>query len=361
MYLGNGPFGDNVVSVFWNMNTYLNQRHFLFSIGITLFVTICLITVINKPVPFRSRVFLGVLIGLLPFWNSAVYIATLIISFGIGIQSDRKRWASYIPMVVPALLIALPQIVFIGTYTQHAFKFNPGFLVTDSFVSWLFYWVRNFGISLVTVPLGIYFSTKKSRILVLPFLLLFLVANLFQFSFEMASNHKFINMMILFANLYSAFCIVFLWKHGVAVKIVTGVFLFFLIVSGVLDLLVVKNDVKATIVDYPGNPFMSWVVNRTKPTDIFVTNGDIYDPVTISGRKTTTGRAHTAFTYGIDTKEDVLLQREVLEGLIEVPNKYIAVYVDTHIPTQQIVVNTERLRDLYQTVYADTSVTVYHK
>jgi len=161
--------------------------------------------------------------------------------------------------------------------------------------------------------------------------------------------------MIIIANIYSAYCIVRLWNQTFVLKGIACIIIFFLIISGVIDFFVIKNDVLAKISDYRVDTFMSWIATNTKPDAVFITNGDIYDPVTISGRKTVTGREYFSYVYGIDSTKDFELRRKVLAGVEEVDNVYIAVYSDRNIPM------SERLQRMYATVYADETVTVYHK
>ncbi len=360
-YLGDGPFGQSIVSIFWNLNTYLNQRHFLFAVAISLFITICIVRTRGILVPLGSRIALGIMIGLLPFWNSPIYLITLGMCIGIIIQMKRTHWMSYIPVLIPAILLAIPQVLYIGSHTGQSVIVSPGFLARESFPAWLFYWVRNFGVSILTMPLGVYVAKKESRVLVLPILALFVAANTFQLASQMFDNHKLFNVMIICMNLYSSYLIVWLYKKSIVMKSIACIFLFFLTISGVLDIFVVKNDVKTVVTDYPSNAFMSWVLKNTKSDAVFVTNGDIYDPVTIVGRKTLTGRPHLAFLYGIDTQTDFARRDKLLAGSESARDIYIALYSSSDTPTQTVKTDHEQLRKMYRMIYTDHSVVVYSK
>jgi len=104
---------------------------------------------------------------------------------------------------------------------------------------------------------------------------------------DMTENHKFINLALLIGSVLSAGCISRLVEKRGKVGIVLSIAaLVLLSISGVIDLMVIKNDFQYPVADFGASPFMRWIRDETRPDSIFLSYRDIFDPVTLSGRKT---------------------------------------------------------------------------
>ena len=82
----------------------------------------------------------------------------------------------------------------------------------------------------------------------------------------------------------------------------------------VFHLLVVKNDVRAIVPDYRSSNLARWAQERIPKSSLIFTNGDIYDPLSISGRRTFLGRSHYIYQYGGDPSKRIGQRQKVLLG-----------------------------------------------
>jgi hypothetical protein len=76
------------------------------------------------------------------------------------------------------------------------------------------------------IPLGFIIAAKNEKKILLSFLSLFIIGNLFQFSPEIAANHKFFNFFIIAGGMFSAYFLHFLWKKNNSLKPFVIVFTF---------------------------------------------------------------------------------------------------------------------------------------
>lgn len=232
IYFGDGPFGKSIVSIFWNLNTYVNQRHFLFALGFGLICAHIFHNSITHKKVTIPWLFLACVVGLLPFWHTSVFLAVMsmaVVTIGILLLL-KKEWKSMVFFVIVAGFIAMPQLLFIKHYQSVQFAFfNSGFLVADRLTikTFITYWFYNLGISIFLIPIGIYLAKKKERLFFIPIVILFLLPNIFQLSPQMFDNHKFFNMFILLANIYTAYALYLLLKKKFSLKYLRLLFYFF--------------------------------------------------------------------------------------------------------------------------------------
>src|SRR5581483_1294733 len=134
--------------------------------------------------------------------------------------------------------------------------FHPGYLIFDQLTpqKFIWYWFNNLGLHFIFIPIGFLIAGKKAKKILLCFLALFIVGNLFQFSVEIAANHKFFNYFMIIGAMFSAYSITYLFKRSDFLKPLTVAVVFFLIFSGVIDFFPVYNDSKIALTDYPKDP-----------------------------------------------------------------------------------------------------------
>jgi len=128
------------------------------------------------------------------------------------------------------------------------------------------------------------FLDKKRIKLFIILLSLFIIGSLFQFSKEMGANHKIFNLWIILANCFTAYILYLLCRKGVFGIIVTVILFIPLTVSGVIDIMPIKNDYKLGIKDIPQQPVANWVYHNTKKDDVFLTTYRIYKPISLARR-----------------------------------------------------------------------------
>lgn len=302
-YLGNGPLGENTVSVFWNLNTFLNQRQLIFGILFLIFlINIFIVDTKNSEtskISVVKIVLLSVLIGMFPLWHASIFLMIYILSILLSIFFSKIRKEVFLISFL-SFIIALPILFMIKSHSFNELILNPGFILYRDITvkSFLLFWSWNLGLSIITMILGVIYANKEQRKIFFVALALFIIPNLFQLGKNIYDNHKFFNTWIIFANVFSAFAFFNLFQKRILAKAVALLFLIFLTASGILNILVIKNDVYARISDYPQNTLMTWAVKNIAQNSLILTNGEIYDPMSIIGRKTFLGNSHQILSYG---------------------------------------------------------------
>lgn len=353
-------------SPFLHINVLLNQRHLIFSL-----VVICIITylVLDKKMGKKySFIFLGILIGLLPFWNMFIFISSvtiLIMSGFLGVISKKQAFM----ILIPVLIISLPQLLLLTMNSHNSIIFKPGFLISDNFSIYDFFlfWIWALGLSVVLIIAGFLVSNRKQRAVFIIFLPLFILPNVFQFALNMFDNHKFFNIWILMANGFVSYFLVKLFRKNALSKSFSLIFLSIIIFSGILNFFVAKNDVYAKVADYGNNSLMFWVNNNLSKKAIILTNGDIYDPISLIGNKIFLTRPYYVFLYGGDPDKRINERFTILEGvndnkireILSLENiKYVIIYRKGFAPNS-LPANGNYLSKNYQKIYEDSYGTIY--
>lgn len=300
-----GPYDGRIVSAFWNLNIYTNQRHLAGAFTISLFITYLFLIPIfkNRKVNFKINILLGIVLGFFFYFHLAVFMTTGIIIAVLGILFSQLRIPTLIIILI-AGIVALPQYLYLrsGTATFKLF-FSPGYLTSFNltFFSFIKYWVYNLGLHSILIPIGFIFAPKTVKKIFIPFLLFFLIGNSLQFSPEIAGNHKFFNYFMLVGMMFSSFALVKIWGEKKFLKPVVIVLFFFLILSGIIDFFPIYNDSKITLSDYPINKDVRWIKDNTPSSSVFLNSQYLYDPASLAGRKIFLGWPYFSWSAGYDT------------------------------------------------------------
>lgn len=185
---------------------------------------------IKSELRYKELFLAGALIGLLPYIHAHSFMATAFVSvvlISIVVLKDLldNRFAQkctrkilcmrdlkfFICVCTPLILLSLPQILCIRTgVTENFFVLFPGWTEQNSSLifgaDWSLFgaissfaksillvlklWVLNLGILFFLLPLGFLKSTRSVRTFYLPFLLLFVLANLVKFQPWYFDNYK---------------------------------------------------------------------------------------------------------------------------------------------------------------------------
>lgn len=367
-YIHKGPFDGSIISLFFTLNPLLNQRHLIVGLTVGISVIYFVVEKLLKSRQLTPKILfiIGIVLGLSTRIHSLVAFGTAIAVIILFVLFNRVK--QIIPFAVPAFIFALPhlrEIVSVAS-TKHPF-FNPGYLVTKPFTLFGFFqfWWLNLGLSLVLIPVGYYFGSQKLRKVFLSFFVLFLIANIFQVSFRIEHNHSLITLFLIVANIFSASVLARLWGQNWKGKIAMILASVVLFSSGLLNLMVVKNDYQFKVSDAPGNAFMQWIKEETPEKSIFLAPQSLYDPVTLAGRKNYFGATYYVEVMGYDvaerrTKSRQFFEMNSLDLLQEIRKEGIDFVV---IPNMAVdfpySVNSSFLRSHLEIVYEDTEVTVF--
>lgn len=358
-----GPYDGGIISAFWNLNIYTNQRHLAISYALSLFIIYIFLKLKDNKSHknFEITLFLGIILGLSFMLNMATFLMTVLILICLLIFLKHKRVYIFLTLLL-ASVITLPQYLFIQ---QQQSEFNillrTGYLVEKlDIISFINYWVQNFGLHIILILLGFIVASKISKKVLLSFLSLFIVANVLQFSPEIAANHKFFNFFMIIGVMFSAYFLYFIWKKRHFSKPFVLVIILLLTLSGIIDFFPILNDAKITLKDYPVNKNISWIIKNTKKDAVFLNNQYLYNDASIAGRKIFLGWPYFAWSQGYDTqkRDDIrknLLSTKNLEYFCTESLKHKLNYVDINLGSDDAIVNKEFFDNNFKKVYENTN------
>jgi hypothetical protein len=223
-----------------------------------------------------------------------------------------------------AAIVTIPFILFFAHIVQipSNISFHPGYLTPAplTLISFVTFWFYNLGIHMFLIPLSIFLVPKKTRLILIPLVILFIIPNLIQLSPDMINNHKFFNFFFIMGSMYGAYAFVriaHIRRIGVFVGLVGFVMLTF---SGIIDLFVIINDTKGSLPDTGNNPTATFISRATEPGDVILNSTWFYHPASLAGRSIFAGYPYFTWSYGYDKEK-----REALQvAMYEAPTKVVA-------------------------------------
>lgn len=338
-YGSHGPYDNTVVSGFWKLNVYTNQRHFAFALAVLAISIWSISYTKNKFWPF-----LGILLLISLSWMHKVVLLIAFLILGAQLltqQGKRKR-------ILGALLLcgalSIPGILYLngdGITTEKAISFRPGFLYNSTdwhefsfqltqVQQWLVYWLLNLGVLPIIGTIGwivvvlralpkkklwkqiLYFFTSEASVWFGVGVAVFVIANLFGFASDLGTNHKFINFTQIILSAFSASLLAYVWKTRLSV--ITPVLLVLLTLGGVFDFFPVFNDSKVFWEDVQKDKVAQWIVENTPPDTVFLNTSYMYNSIVISGRKVFWGWDYFTSSIGYPLAQRRQALRPVLSG-----------------------------------------------
>jgi len=180
--------------------------------------------------------------------------------------------------------------------------FKLGYLVENlSFNSFVHYWFMNLGISILILPIGFLFADKPQRKFFIPFLIFFILGNIFQLSSEIAANHKFFNLFLIGVSFFVGLTIKKLTSFNYGKWLIIPFLLIFLTLTGIIDFFPVVNDRKLVLKDYSTDPIVRFIKDYTPKDSVFLNSSFLYNPASLAGRKIFMGWPYFAWSAGYDT------------------------------------------------------------
>lgn len=308
--LANAPYDQSsTIATFWSLNIYLNQRHLSLAFAAILAVVLVFYkTLAQREKPGLSLfIFAGILVGLLPYWHSQAFLMITVTSLCLSIVFIRKASIlATIYYLAFLALLAIPQIWWLqkGYIGNQSFiQFSPGYLITPpiTILKFIFWWFQNLGLTFILLIDALLIQRKQLILFYLCFLPLFLAGFLFKFGPDIATNHKFFNFWLIITNIFVASLLVKMFSYQIFGKIIALILILLLTLSGILELIPIKNDHKISIEDWQLNPIGNWVVSNTPKNATFLTSDSLYHPISLAGRKVFLGWPYFAWSSGSDT------------------------------------------------------------
>ena len=251
-------------------------------------------------------VFSGALLGLLPMFNSAVFLAAAVV-LGVLFLLFSLR-GQMLVLAATSGVIALPQMLYLSTGSSRAQMpklLHWGYTVEHPTVANVAKYLGfTFGFKWLLIALALVFATSLQRRFFLAFLSLIAVAFSFQFTIEVLGNQKFIHIWVIVANLFVAFGLWRLWRFSLGGTTLPGKFvatvLFLLVVSGgIIDFFPIHNTGWSEVT-YRNDALIDWLNKNTTPRDIFLTDRFVNHPILMAGRRVFYGWPYYAWSAGFD-------------------------------------------------------------
>src|SRR5215211_5697321 len=267
----------------------------------------------------RPFIFSGVLLSLLPMWNSAVFIAAAAILGLLFILCSLRL--QMLALAVTAGLIALPQMLFLssGSGRAHMPKLlHWGYTIDHPTVANVTKYLGfTFGFKWLLIALALVFATSLQRRFFLAALSLIAVAFCFQFTIEVLANQKFIHIWVIIANLFVAFALWRLWHVRVVGTTLPGKFTaivatLLIIPGGIIDFCPIHNTYWSEVA-YQKDPLIDWLNKNTTPREILLTDRFVNHPILMAGRRVFYGWPYYAWSAGYDAGKRDRLYLELFE------------------------------------------------
>jgi hypothetical protein len=314
-----------------SVTVFANQRQLLSAVGIVLIVLIYLVQFYRKKGAIEDvgedqdfyygeetgtfytgqngrqlndlspMIYCGLLIGALPYWNTAVFLAASIILGSLFLLFSKRHYLLF--LIATVVFVGLPQILLLrsGNVASpgHSF-FNWGYIVAaPTFAKMVEYLLWTFGFKWLLLFLGLFLVSAGYRKLLLAFSAPFFVVFLFQLSTDVFNNHKLLNIWNVLVSFYIAYVLWEVGRKNIFRSLLAVVLAVAMVLGAVIDLAPVRND-GAMTVPYQNDRLTAWLTENTAPGDIFLTDRFLSHPILFSGRKIFLGNTLFAWSAGYD-------------------------------------------------------------
>lgn len=344
-YLYAGPFDQSVISLFFTLNVFINQRHLAIGIAASLWLYIIIVLLLKrKNLPIMSIVVLGVCTGLLSLWNTIFcFLVMFVIAFVCILHNKWKYvWYYLASSVIIMVICILPflsnmflSVAAISSSGQAA-VFQPGVTLWSQ----IRYWVYNLGIGIIPFFIGYATLKPELRKNLMPLLFLFPPLVCFTALGTIEFAQKLLNIWnVVFVSL-SALGVVWLWQKRGYLRYIAVLCVFGMTASGLIDLMVIKNDFA-----YPAvTPKMQIVINEirahTSKKTVVLSHQEMFHPVALAGRKQ---------YYGFFSPPEAKSREDIVKNLFEQSDASLLLAQLKELKISHVVLPKTPDTDVYQT------------
>jgi hypothetical protein len=271
----------------------------------------------EKPVrQLAAFVFTGLLLGLLPLWNSAAFATAFAVAGAMLLLFPYRTYI--LSLLITAAIVSLPQLAFLFLRSQ-------GLTHGSSIIHWglvvehptlqrvLSYFAFTFGPKFLLGLAAVIVCAPLPRRLFVALLILPILAFSTKLSTDIINNHKFLYIWILLLNLFVAYNIWRVAKMRWVGKPVAVALALVVTLGGMIEWFRIHND---TVVDVPfrQNRLSDWLQANTSPKDVFLTDRFIVHPILLNGRRIFYGWPYFGWSMGYDAHtRDVLYEQMLTE------------------------------------------------
>jgi hypothetical protein len=302
------------------------QRSFLFALPLAAFILIIWYQLFLTPHPPRTWLILltGVIIGCFPIIHPhTLMILTTVFAwwFLISLYSKIKTKVprpkiirhiiQTLPIIIPALSIGGYLILtFIAPVASGFITWNPGWLAPSTNTSWPIFWLINWGVFLPLAFIGTWTAIlPKQQLILIPFWIWFIFANLFNFQPYDWDNAKLFTWVYLLLALPAASLLWKMWQTRKVWPRIMAASLFILAtLSGGIDSLKMldTNTYALKLLSYEQVQLADIVKTHTPSSAVILTATTHRHWVPIlTGRQIICGYPGWMWTYGFSYQERV--------------------------------------------------------
>lgn len=257
-------------------------------------------------------VFAGVLLGLLPYWNSPTYLAAIAV-FGCLLVLAPARIGTAV-LLAAAILVGLPQVLMLRAGNTLTYSLlNPGYTIENP-TPWLVlkYLGWTFGVKWILLMVAIVFASSLQRRLLLALSSLVVIVFMFQLSMDVFNNHKLLNIWVTCVNSYAAFALWRIAKQRIAGVVLAIALAITTVFGGFVDLFPLHND-PMPAVPYRNDRLSQWLLHNIQPQDVFLSHQLLTHPILFTGRKIYLGYTLFAWTAGYNVPDREALYRQMFQ------------------------------------------------
>jgi DNA-binding beta-propeller fold protein YncE len=265
-------------------------------------------------------IFSGVVLGLLPMWNSAVFLTAAAILGLLFVLCPQR--VQMLGLAVTSGVIALPQMLFLSTGAGRAHMpklLHWGYTIDHpTAMNVVKYLGFTFGFKWLLIALALIFATSLQRRFFLAVFSLLLVAFCFQFTIEVLANQKFIHIWVIIANLFVAFALWRLWHLSIGGTTLPGKFAalistLLIIPGGIIDFFPIHNTGWSEVT-YKNDALIDWLNKNTTPREILLTDRFVNHPILMAGRRVFYGWPYYAWSAGYDASKRDKVYMDLFEN-----------------------------------------------
>jgi len=368
-YLFAGPYDGSVISLFFTLNVFVNQRHLAFAIAAgLLFFLMADALFKQKKTSYWLYIFLGGMIGSLFLWNLVIAVTGIGIVLLLGISSKKYTQVLY----------CFGSFLFIGITTSIPFLdayralFTAGTtMVADtghkaSLISVITtqgtYWISNLGLGIIACMFGWVYMKKQGKRLLIPIGILFF-ALVIGFAFGINEiAQKILNFWNVAFVGVCAYGIWSLWEKGKILRLLSILLFFGMTASGVIDVMVIKNDFSYPGVSQEMNQRIQTLHAILPKNAVVLSYKEMFHEVALTGRKQYYGYFAPPSMDGRWSSEKEIFESTTRAELamrihkMQVTHIYLPKHASSDFP---YVTNLDLYRTLYDVKYEDSDFILF--
>ena len=347
----------------WNMNVYANQRHLALGISLILIGLLIMLPLFKKmyevfdefeytftefflsadswvPENYTRAISFGLLLGATTFFHGSAVITLLSMLAMMGLFSKHRLEYLIIALITYSLAMLQSSFFAPGVELGRPTYFF-GFISPDNSARGVAYFIIMLtGVALPLTIIGVIMKVKRFIIFFLMFMVPFIITFTISLTPDPTVNHKYLMISIALLNIFAAYAICVIMGNfpgkpiHVPGKIIGIVLTALMVFTGVIDLFTYRN-INEIFADIPRtSTYQEWLIENTRPDDVFLTHWHTVDELLMAGRFTYFGWPYYAWSGGHDTfgRDDIFqelvnpqTQEEAWRLMIEHEISYIVV------------------------------------